>query len=398
MKNIVISTDVGFNGIKVIVGTEEKELFNFHTDSDVFEVTNLTSVGSGTNLEDTIYVKEESSNTKKTFVVGKAAKEYLTTPDAKKQVEEDTFYTMGDTEEEGYKRFFSASFKKLHLAVIYRAVNTLSHMKDYSDILSSSDKYKLHIKVELPHSIYKDSSYLSVISGNIKQADERLMFKTHLDGTYNKLPQLINDAEISFMSQVIAAVICELDSNEELNTPVFALDCGGNTIGIAMIENTMQVADGATSNRDYAVNNINAAAVQQIMELTDNELELDINQVEEIAMSKGADSYKYWSDKQDKSVSINIKEVYAKAVVDTAKKLAAHCFDRYKRDIGRCNTILIAGGTGEIYYKTLKKEFEKKLDAAIILAEGEVTGTKNGSIFAVCAGGFKLAAMEIQEE
>lgn len=396
-KEIIISTDVGFNGIKCIVGEPEKELFNFHVYSDIYDITDFPSLYNN-ELADTVYVKELAEGVNRTYATGKIARDYLQTRDAKQAIESDDFYYSGDTEEEDYRRFTTKGFKRLHLSVIFRAIKTLSEINGYEDVIDKPENYKLLIEIELPHAISKDNKYSSLIAGNIKRPDNTLSYKLPNERNYFKMPQIVMDAEVSFTSQVIAAVICEMESNEDFQPPVFVLDCGSKTVGIATIEPTFTVARGATSNRSYAVNNINKAVVKEVEKLTHGEYLINVNQIEELAKSIDGKEAAYWSDKNDKKMVINITEIYDEKANETAKALVKYCFSEYKHDLARSKTILVAGGTGVIYYKTLSKEFPQKLDGVnVVLAKGDIAGTTNGSIFSIAAGGFKLAAMKCLE-
>ena len=112
-----------------------------------------------------------------------------------------------------------------------------------------------------------------------------------------------------------------MESNEDFQPPVFVLDCGSKTVGIATIEPTFTVARGATSNRSYAVNNINKAVVKEVEKLTHGEYLINVNQIEELAKSIDGKEAAYWSDKNDKKMVINITEIYDEKANETAKAL-----------------------------------------------------------------------------
>lgn len=393
-KQVILSTDVGFNGIKCIVGTPEEQLFNFHEHADIYDITDFPTLSQSEDI-DTVFVKKLAAGVNNTYATGKTARSYLQTRDAKEVIKTDDFYKAGDTEDEDYNRFTTDSFKKLHLAVIYKAIKILSRLNGFKDILDNPEAYELIIMIELPHSISKENRYSSIISGNIKTEDKTLTYKMAGEEDYSQMPKIVHEAKVSFTSQVIAAVICEMETNDEFETPVFVLDCGGKTIGIAGIESNLTVAKGATSNRDYAIGNINKAAVSQIKKATSGELDIDINQIEEIARSVNGREYLYWSDKKDEQAFIDVTEIYNDKTKETALALAEYCLSEYKQDVAKSRTILVAGGTGVIYYDTLKEAFSKKLKKVnVVLAKGDVAGQTNGSIFAIAAGGFKLAAMK----
>ena len=69
-------------------------------------------------------------------------------------------------------------------------------------------------------------------------------------------------------------------------------------------------------------------------------------------------------------------------------------------DVAEANTILVAGGAGHLYYDTLHKCFSKVLDneTKMLLAKGECNGHDFGAIYSVALGGYKTAAMELQQD
>ena len=72
MKELVISTDVGFNGIKCVVGTPEMALFALHIPDDIVNTTNLEMIGTLENAanQQTIYIVEEKNKQKGNIYCG----------------------------------------------------------------------------------------------------------------------------------------------------------------------------------------------------------------------------------------------------------------------------------------------------------------------------------------
>ena len=301
MKELVISTDVGFNGIKCVVGTPEMALFALHIPDDIVNTTNLEMIGTLENAanQQTIYIVEEKTNKKETYIVGKGAKEYMQGADVANEMKTTDFYAYDKTnEEESYRRFNSGLFKKVYLAAVYNVLDVLSNLEDYKDIFTSKD-YKLHIIIELPHAIVNESGFRGVLTGNITRLDDSLRFaKKTEDGTmtYRKLPEILENAEVSFVSQVISAIICELESDEQIKLPVFTLDCGGRTDGIATVEKNYSVKKSAESNTDFAIENINQKTYQDVLKIVgeDNKVSnLTEENIEEIAGSEDGKGVPY---------------------------------------------------------------------------------------------------------
>lgn len=408
MKELVISTDVGFNGIKCVVGTPEMALFALHIPDDIVNTTNLEMIGTLENAanQQTIYIVEEKTNKKETYIVGKGAKEYMQGADVANEMKTTDFYAYDKTnEEESYRRFNSGLFKKVYLAAVYNVLDVLSNLEDYKDIFTSKD-YKLHIIIELPHAIVNESGFRGVLTGNITRLDDSLRFaKKTEDGTmtYRKLPEILENAEVSFVSQVISAIICELESDEQIKLPVFTLDCGGRTDGIATVEKNYSVKKSAESNTDFAIENINRKTYQDVLKIVgeDNKVSnLTEENIEEIAGSEDGKGVPYLNRNTKKKERINITEIYNKNVKEFAENLFNYCMDNHMDDVAEANTILVAGGAGHLYYDTLHKCFSKVLDneTKMLLAKGECNGHDFGAIYSVALGGYKTAAMELQQD
>lgn len=398
-KIVIISTDVGFNGIKTVVGNQEEQLFKFHTSSDICEITNVTSVGASKEDKEALYIKEETDTTKKLFITGSTAKFYLTIGDNIEAAKDDNFYTAGE-EEDDYKRFLSDKFKMLHLSVIYNVLKRLEEIDGYTNICTEPEKFQLIIHVDLPFIIANDSKYQDKINGYLKADNNTLYFSQGI-GNYEQLNGIIRQAEVNFGAQVLSAVIGELDTHNDDNEmvpPVFALDCGGKTIGIAAIERNNQLAKGGESNRDYAITNINIAVAEEVKSLTEGAFAPDPDQVERMASKEDNNKGIYnYADKDYNQHKIDIAAIYDKKLQETAIALVKYCFENHGASIGRSNTILVAGGAGEAYFKYVESEFRKKVlsSTKIILASGEVGDDVNGSIYAVATGGFKIELLRL---
>ena len=409
MKKLIISTDTGYNGIKCVVGEyagegEVTELFNFHVDSNIIETTNLTSASNTReNSEGSIFIREETDNSKRNYVAGAIAKQYLASPNNKGRAEDDPFYNPKKDE---FERFTTPSFKKLHLAAIYKALKMLSELDGY-DVINNPNDFRLKLEVQLPHVVQQNEDITDKIKGYIKDKNKALKFQTCSDEDYQPIPEILAKAEVGFCSQVLAATIGELiDEPEYANKkPVFVIDCGGKTVGIAVIETTDEVS-AATSNTEYAIGNVNEAAVEEISEKTSGDLVISAYQIEEasqkeelaIANDSSYGGTRYYSESEDKSTKIKISEIYEKNIKEKAKALAKFCFDEYRAEAGRAELILVAGGAGVRYYDTLKKEFGKRTDAPVVLAKGTVGEKTNGSIYSIAVGGLKLAALDYIDE
>ena len=95
---------------------------------------------------------------------------------------------------------------------------------------------------------------------------------------------------------MISAIICELESDEQIKLPVFTLDCGGRTDGIATVEKNYSVKKSAESNTDFAIENINQKTYQDVLKIVgeDNKVSnLTEENIEEIAGSEDGKGVPY---------------------------------------------------------------------------------------------------------
>lgn len=410
-KRIIISSDVGFNGMKTVVGEfkdgELFELFNMHNSSDIFKndrkkIANVQ--------ENALYIiSTESNNEMVRYIAGDAAKEdYITQYDATNNIS-DKFYTISDNSAEDYQRFTTKEFTMLHLAVLYEALDKLSAISEYSDIMTNPENYELVVIVELPEAISEEASVQTYIESYITDPNKQNSFKFSTENfdSVVELPEVLHNAKVLFTSQVYAAAVCEITSydisEDEVKDmlPMFVFDCGGKTDGIALITKTFELGDKRESNRDFSINRICYNVSKDIEKKFNYELRPE--QIEAKATSENKRVYVIHDLNSDNQpVTIDVKELYKKEVEKAIKGLFDYTVEKYGRELASCYSYLISGGAGDLYYSSLAKyikeyiatQFDEELsnEKKYILAKGKFGDKENGSIFAVAVGGLQLAA------
>ena len=402
MKNIILSIDLGFNGIKGIVGTPESALFAFHLFDDIVDITGKKSVGAGseTVLSNSVIIKDENQES---FIVGNEAKRYLRTGRIEKMKNTDFYSYNTAAEESAYKRFTTPLFKKVQLAAIQQGLVILSLMKGYEDVLTSND-YSFDISFQLPIAISgAGSSYRTILEENIKK-DNNLGFQCFTESGKSEiltLPENIRKADIHFSAQAVDTFFCELESDDNIQLPALVLDCGGRTIGITFIEETMEIRPGYESNTEFAIDNVNMATYNKLKEIMGEEgIEfsgLTEENIEEYASSEKGKQVSYLN-KSKEIVDISITEIYNQEAEKKAHELYNYLKNNkeHLKSLVQSRTILVSGGTGNRYYITLKNDIAEimKDKTPVVLAKGESNGHEFGPIFSVALGGFKRVVYE----
>ena len=400
---IVISSDVGFNGFKTVVGEKSGddiiELFKTHNNSDIARYKGESIINV---VEDALYAEYTTATERRKYVIGNAAKDRYADQVAADDIVSN-FYTNSEDAYTDYKRFTTQGMAITHLSVLNEALEKLAGISEkYSDILIEPDKYELTIVVELPEAIAKENNYQSIIRDYITNPASSSQYKVSIEGfdKVKAVPEILQKANVVFTSQVYAAAVCEIssldyDENQVSSEmlPMFVIDGGGKTVGIATITKTFDLAEKRESNRNYSITKVCMYTSDVIYKEYNYRIEPQL--IESKATSK--DMYMIAdANEAGDYVEINVKDIYEKELKKTIEGLYKYVLDNYRSELFSARSYLFAGGAGELYFNDLSKLINSNfknatIEKKYILAKGKYGREENGSIFSVAIGGLVLA-------
>lgn len=409
-KEIIISSDVGFNGFKTVVGERTNgkvvELFKTHHNSDIARYKGESIKNS---VEDALYVIYTTENERFKYIVGNAAKEKYAEQAEPDEIVRD-FYTNSEDDYSDYKRFNTKGMAMAHLAVLNDALEKLAGISErYSDIFTNPENYKLVIVVELPEQISKEESYHATIRNYITNSSTNSRIKVSIEGfsEAKEVPAILGQAKVAFASQVYAAAVCEISAldipEEEVVSdllPMFVFDCGGKTDGIAFITKTFDLAERRESNRDYSITKICMNVADVIYRKYKYVIEPQL--VESKGTADGDDRLIMGPNEDGEYVEIDVKKIYEEELDKAIKGLYDYVFKNYKTELFQAKSYLFAGGAGVLYHKALTEYIKanfvnSSVKRKYILAEGKYGKETNGAIFAVAVGGLTLAESAFED-
>ena len=141
---IVISSDVGFNGFKTVVGEKSGddiiELFKTHNSSDIARYKGESIINV---VEDALYAEYTTATERRKYVIGNAAKDRYADQVAADDIVSN-FYTNSEDAYTDYKRFTTQGMAIAHLSVLNEALEKLAGISEkYSDIIIEPESMSL---------------------------------------------------------------------------------------------------------------------------------------------------------------------------------------------------------------------------------------------------------------
>lgn len=394
-KNIIIALDPGFDSLKVT--TNDKTMFKIS--KEVVDVTNKSFPA----LRNDDYIEARVLEGK-THLVGNCAARLINETQGEggrdaKVVVSDTFASFETVEKEILIKTGIAK-ALIELAEKGNSVVSLKKIEDDEDgypvrevVTTQAD---LYIGVALPHDVVQEQwgyvkSWLkghhdySIVMGGIK-------YNISID--VNKMfPQ----------SQVVLALIgaisddegnIDLNSNSltSANLPAIVIDGGYLTLGKFLFTSVQSVENGE-SNQKYAMKNVYDKVAEIIRskygrdEYTGRMVKIDVENNEEIP----------YLDKNGKPGRIDVSGLVKEQVQNICAEMVDN-FNKEYNNLLRIKSILVTGGTGYIYFETIKELLKDRDWVKVILTDYEFNGKKISPEYAISVGLYKALYHQAERE
>lgn len=377
MKKVILAIDTGFDGCKICIN----ELV-FDVPFAILDITGKDSKFiTHRNSDD--FIRSEIDG--ETYLLGGRAKTSLLESSQKAQAHQmDTFYTIGRFKMREYKIALKSflcyalyEYEK-HSAAVDKEPFTISDL--------NAGKVEFYVGSALPHSqrdeIWEESvlpALLEPIKLNILIGDnEPVSFDFRL-----------TEDNLCMNSQVISAMFAAtLDENgdykpdyiAEENLPMLVLDLGYLTAGIFLLSKDGQVVF-AESNQEFAMHNVNERVANIVKEYRSDITSFNIE-----TLAKKNASIRYSKNKDGATVyeSYNIAELRKDEIKRAAENLNKYLCNQFN-DLLDIMSIVVAGGTGGLYFDHLEPEYKKRAINAK-LAKPSIGGEDSEPVFAVVIG------------
>lgn len=379
MKRLVISLDTGFDGCKIVVN---EQLFR-----EPFVVEDITDVVNQypMNIKNKDYIRYEKDG--RVYLVGQMARKSLQEADhrARAGSELDTFYTTG--------RFGTNLFRAGLEAFLGYA---LCRYEEYTNENKGTEKFSIediknwdiHVGTALPHQ-FMDEIWKTNVKGYLVGHHE---FNLYIGGRTISFNFDLKEDNCVYNSQAICALIdkvtddkgsmIENDKTIYDYLPALIIDAGYKTVGKFKLARDGRM-DKPESNMTYAMDNINNVVAAKVRE---KEPEFQSYMVEEMYFT-GEEVY---YEGENGLETFNIREMRDKETDEMAKKLMEYLMVEHRKLLD-IKIILLAGGTGAAYYKTINEFCSKRanLKDKVWLADNGFNGDKCDPVFAIAIGMYK---------
>ena len=382
--NIVI--DPGFDGGKIVIN---KKVFHvpFICQDIEDEKDDYQYRRRGEDYISCIY---EGRN----YVVGKMARTLLLTKakrDGRREAM-DEFYNIN--------RFNTKLFEVCMKAQLCYAIQRYAEITAASKKLEKLDldklsEYTINLGVALPH------EYENEYRDSVTELFTKNVVLTLNVGSCKPIDFDFKVSEVFSNSQAKCALLNAIldengDDNEDVEIydylPVLVIDAGYKTIGDFELARDESINKGE-SNTEYAMKNINDKVAEEIRKYKPDVYGY---MIEEFYEKK---EILHYLDEDKKAQDLDVVAIKDRIVKETCDKFMEHLLKRYE-ELLDIKMIVVAGGTGEVYYPYLKEYFEKErphLKGKIILSESKMDGEEYGAVFAVALGMYKCLLMELGE-
>ena len=261
--------------------------------------------------------------------------------------------------------------------------------------------YRLIVGISLPHSEYKKRW-----NGGVREVlCKKHEFEVYVGG----IGKVAFNFELSYKdvfhnSQAFSVYFCQFVDDEgyeieeaDAYKPILFVDCGYHTVGNFVLQKDDSI-NRDESDTTYAMKNVNESVAEK---LRDKDPSMTAIRVESIINTQNGE-FVCKNKKEDKTSIENITALWEAEVQKKANELVEYLADHHN-DLVDIRSIVVAGGTGNLYYPYIKEWEDKKfghLKDKIILADRGFHGEKIDPVYAVAVGLYKnmVSAFEREEK
>lgn len=377
MKKVLLAMDTGFDGCKICING-----YLINIPFAVFDITGKDYQFLAHRSSDD-FIRSEIAG--KTHLLGERAKISLLESKQRAEAKQmDTFYTIGRFKTEAYK----VALKSFIGYALYKYEQySLKNDKDPFTIKSLNEgKVELYVGSALPHSQKDEIWEESVLPTLLEPISLNLLVGEEAPVSINI--QLTED-NLCMNSQVISAMFA-VTLDEEGNfkpecigdqmLPMLVIDAGYLTVGIFLFSQNGQVVV-AESNQEFAMHNVNERTANIMKE---HRSDITPYNVETLAKKNEKIRYSYKQGNETVYNFYDVAQLRNKEIERAATNLNSYLCNTFN-DLLDVKSIVVAGGTGDQYYKHLEPDYKKRLIDAQ-LARPEMAGETHDPVFAVVIG------------
>lgn len=377
MKKVLLAVDTGFDGCKFCINGMVIDI--------PFAILDITGKDGNfmTHRDADNFIRSEIDG--ETYLLGSRAKTSLLESSQIAQAHQmDTFYTIGRFKMREYKIALKSFL--CYALCKYEEYSAKTDKDPFTVTALNEGKVELFVGSALPHSqrdeIWEESvlpALLEPIKLNISVGDADPVFFDF---------QLTED-NLCMNSQVISAMFAvTLDENgnykpdciAENMLPMLVLDLGYLTGGIFLLSKDGRVVF-ADSNQEFAMHNVNERVANIVKE---HRSDITSFNIETLAKKKETVRYSKEVDGQTIFDAYDIETLRNEEIKRAAENLNRYLFMKFNNLLD-IKSIIVAGGTGGLYYEYLEPEYKKRMIESK-LAEPEMNSEKTEPVFAVVIG------------
>ena len=377
-KKVLVAMDPGFDGCKLCINDL---LLNIP-----FSAVDITEKDSqfiaNRTLED--FIRSEINGRK--YLLGQRAKDSLLESSNRAEAKQmDTYYTLGRFKTYEYK----VAIKSFLAYALYKYEKHCkeNNIKDGFTIDElNNGNVELCVGVALPHSQKDEIWQESVLPALLEPMQLKIMIGESAPVEFDFK---LDEENLCMNSQVFSAMFSvTMNENGEYKPeaidnkmlPMLVVDAGYLTVGIFLFSPTGEVVY-AKSNQEFAMHNVNERVAGIMREYRPD---VTAYNVETMAKKNEFLRYSFKENGETKYSFYNVKELQDTEIERAAVNLNSHFCNTFN-DLLDVKTVIVAGGTGEQYYKHLEPEYTKRLINAN-LATPEINGEAQKSVYAVVLG------------
>lgn len=390
---INLAIDPGFSGCKMVVGNNDYHILLPVIPFCILDVTGHEEKYTVLSDKDILYKKDGRS-----YLIGGIVKKALLT---------DTVMSSAKTDYENFttnvSRFRTDLFRIALEACMAWALKNYkdSYEAEFNKTiydLNNFENVELRVGVALPHAnineynedVYKAVECRHVFTvnfGGVECPVEFTVKKGGSDVTSQTIMALLNETMNDFGEDVSADV-------KEETLPAVVIDAGYHTVGRALLTEALTIEkDG--SDTKYAMANVNESVSEELKKYNIIYSSATIDELYQRGRTLDGVVYNNGSREEVDVDIVALKD----SMVEQNVNLMMDEFGKLYNDFNGIRKIIVAGGSGEIYYKYIIKYFEtkgmKRAASRCFLASGTLNGKAIEPIMTIAAGTYKnMIAMQ----
>lgn len=392
--DIAIAVDAGYSSSKVVINGLELNIPNA-----VVDITHGSFMGD----------MHKAGFIMTSYIDGT---DHLIGSQAKTQLQETEYKEVYESKKsmmQSYERFNTQDFEVHLMTCIGMALIEYSkHLKknkitpelDLTKVIDENSQWNIFVNIGFPHDVYQ-----KVFTGLKRNIAKAHSYKIETEDAVYDLNFTIKPENVMAYSQALAAYMGLIlndegkmlkDSSYFKKLPLIVVDGGQKTVGIYKVTRNLQI-ESAESNTDYAMDNVYERVLKVLHEKY-NRTDIELYNID--MMQKTDDGNFHTINADGKAETHNIFPIIKEAQEEVCQEFIEYLNKKYNQLLD-IKSIVVAGGTGDAYFDTMKayiEEYKDFLKDSFYLAENDFFGRKAEPVFAVAIGLYRVLIRGIREQ